>query len=55
MPTFAATRLHREGREVVPSRDVVMAIAFNTPLSIPYYLDELAPLLDAALDGDPAT
>jgi iron complex transport system substrate-binding protein len=53
--TFAATRLHREGREVLPSRDVVMAIAFNTPLSIPYYLDELAPLLDAALDGDPAT
>ena len=47
--------LHTEGREVLPSRDAVLAIAFNTPLSIPDYLAELAPLLDAALDGDPAT
>ncbi len=55
IPTFAATRLHREGREILPSRDAVLAIAYNTPLSIPYYLEELAPLLDDALDGDPAT
>jgi len=55
MPTFAATRLHREGREIALPLDVVMAIAFNTPLSIPYYLEQLAPMLDAALDGDPAT
>lgn len=55
IPTFAATRLHSEGREIAPPLDVVMAIAFNTPLSIPYYLDQLAPMLDAALDGDPAT
>jgi iron complex transport system substrate-binding protein len=55
IPTFAATRLHQEGREVEPDHDVVLAIAFNTPLSIPYYLNELAPLLDAALDGDPTT
>lgn len=52
MPTFANTRLHRE---VAPDLDVVTAVAFNTPLSIPYYLDALVPLLDAALDGDPAT
>jgi iron complex transport system substrate-binding protein len=55
MPTFAATRLHREGREIAPDLDIVAAIAFNTPLSIPFYLERLAPLLDAALDGDPAT
>lgn len=55
IPTFAATRLHTDGREIAPNRDTVMAIAFNTPLSIPYYLEQLAPLLDAALDGDPAT
>jgi iron complex transport system substrate-binding protein len=55
MPTFAATRLHSEGREIALPFDVVMAIAFNTPLSIPYYLEQLAPMLDAALDGDPAT
>jgi iron complex transport system substrate-binding protein len=55
MPTFAATRLHTEGRHIAPDPDVVAAIAFNTPLSIPYYLEHLAPLLDAALDGDPAT
>ena len=53
--TFASTRLYKEGRIVAPESDLVLAMAFNTPLSIPYYLTELAPMLEAALDGDPAT
>lgn len=55
IPTFASTRLHQEGRVVAPDRDVVLAMSFNTPLSIPYYLAELEPMLVAALDGDPDT
>jgi iron-siderophore transport system substrate-binding protein len=55
IPTYAVTRLHAEGRSIFPSRDMVLAFSFNTPLSIPFFLDELAPMLDAALDGDPAT
>jgi iron complex transport system substrate-binding protein len=55
IPTYAATRLHTEGRSIFPSKDMVLAMSFNTPLSIPYFLDQLAPMLDAALDGDPAT
>ncbi|MCU1361967.1 MAG: putative transporter substrate-binding protein [Ilumatobacteraceae bacterium] len=55
VPTYTASRLHTEGRSIFPSRDMVLAMSFNTPLSIPYFLDKLAPMLDAALDGDPAT
>lgn len=55
VPTFTATRLYEEGRVIAPESDLVLAMAFNTPLSIPYYLEELAPMLEAALDGDPAT
>ncbi len=54
-PTYAVTKLHKEGRAIFPTRDMVLAFSFNTPLSIPFFLDQLAPMLDAALDGDPAT
>jgi iron complex transport system substrate-binding protein len=54
-PTFPGTRVSQEERVVVPEFDVMVAMSFNTPLSIPYYLAELAPMLDAAADGDPAT
>jgi iron complex transport system substrate-binding protein len=55
IPTYTATQLHTEGRSVFPSHDMVLAMSFNTPLSIPYFLEELAPMLEAALDGDPST
>lgn len=55
MPTFLATRVNQEGRVIIPDFDIMLAMSFNTPLSIPYYLTELAPMLDAAIDGDPAT
>jgi iron complex transport system substrate-binding protein len=54
-PTYAVTKLHNEGRAIFPTRDMVLAFSFNTPLSIPFFLDQLAPMLEAALDGDPAT
>jgi iron complex transport system substrate-binding protein len=54
-PTFSSTQVHQEGRAVIPAFDVMVAMSFNTPLSIPYYLTELAPMLTAAVDGDPAT
>lgn len=52
IPTYTATRMHEEGRSIFPDRDLVLAMSFNTPLSIPYYLEQLAPMLDAAIDGD---
>jgi iron complex transport system substrate-binding protein len=54
-PTFTTTRVNQEGRVVIPDFDAMVAMSFNTPLSIPYYLTALAPMLDAAVDGDPTT
>lgn len=54
-PTFGATPVSQEGRVVIPDHDTMLAMSFNTPLSIPYYLTNLAPALAAAADGDPAT
>ncbi len=46
----------REGRDIFLSDEVLSgALTFATVLSIPYALDNLAPLLAAAADGDPQT
>lgn len=55
MPVYRNTRLAREGRSVWVDPVLNGALSFMTPLSIPYALDRLAPLLQGALDGDPAT
>lgn len=35
--------------------DLEFAFAFNTVLSLPFLLDGVVPMLEAATDGDPAT
>lgn len=50
--------VHQEGREVFLASytdPLGAATSFVTPLSIPYLLDGLVPMLAAAIDGDPAT
>ena len=44
-----------EGREVFLGQLEAGAFSFSSPLSIPYFLEQLVPQLEAAIDGDPAT
>ncbi|NAZ38285.1 ABC transporter substrate-binding protein [Rubellimicrobium sp. CFH 75288] len=50
-------RAPAEGREIFLSLDseVNGAMSYGSLLSLPFLLDRLAPMLDAALDGDPTT
>lgn len=48
-------RAYREGREIYADAELSAALSHSSPLSLEYSLDKLVPLLDAALDGDPAT
>ncbi|MBC8078058.1 MAG: iron-siderophore ABC transporter substrate-binding protein [Chloroflexales bacterium] len=57
-PLYASMAVHTEGREVMlDSYKTALggATSFVTVLSLPYLLDNLAPMLSAAVDGDPAT
>ena len=56
-PLYAKLKVKTEGRDIFleNSELVGAATSFITPLSLPYLLDKLTPLLQAAVDGDPAT
>jgi iron complex transport system substrate-binding protein len=55
--SYTRLRVHREGRAIYSENDDKMNNAFSllTVLSLPFLLDNLAPRLAAAVDGDPAT
>ncbi|MEM8949949.1 MAG: ABC transporter substrate-binding protein [Pseudomonadota bacterium] len=48
-------KAHQEGREVVANDLLSGAFSHATLLSLPYVLEELVPLIEAAIDGDPST
>ena len=50
-----AMRAYAEGREIFPDAILSGAFSYSSLLSIGYALDHLVPLLEAAIDGDPAT
>lgn len=56
-PLYKRLDAVREGRDIYTDAedDLIGALSFSSPLSIPYALRELVPRLVAAVDGDPAT
>ena len=48
-------KAHQEGRELFADYLLSGAFSFGTPLSLNYLLDRMVPLIEAAVDGDPAT
>ncbi|HEY8527967.1 MAG TPA: iron-siderophore ABC transporter substrate-binding protein [Acidimicrobiales bacterium] len=57
MPIYGELDVVREGREVPVENlsELGGATSFGTVLSLPVLLDQLVPMLAAAVDGDPAT
>lgn len=55
-PLYPELKVAREGRDVFLTDQVLLgSVIFGSPLSLPYALDRIVPMLAAALDGDPAT
>lgn len=55
MPLRHTLRAYREGREIYAGPMLSAALSHSSPLSLDYALDRLVPMLEAAMDGDPAT
>ncbi|MFS4580636.1 ABC transporter substrate-binding protein [Phaeobacter sp. C3_T13_0] len=55
MPLRHTMRANREGREIYAGKLLSAALSHSSPLSLDYALDQLVPLLEAAMDGDPKT
>lgn len=55
MPLRPTMRAYKEGREVYADPLLSAALSHSSPLSLDYALDQLVPLLEAAMDGDPTT
>lgn len=49
------TRAFKEGREIFVDNMISGAFSYSSLLSINYALDKLVPLIELAIDGDPAT
>jgi len=54
-PLRAQLPAAKDGREIFLGQLEAGAFSFASPLSIPYFLDQLVPQIEAAFDGDPAT
>lgn len=54
LPSYRATALARDGRAVWVDKLMVDALSFQSPLSIDWALDRLAPALAEAADGIPS-
>ena len=54
-PVYRSLAPVREGNLVFTDAVLAGAIYFSTPLSLPYVLEHLVPLLEKAVAGDPAT
>lgn len=46
---------HKEGREIFSDELLTGAFSHSSLLSLPYAIDNLVPLIELAIDGDPAT
>ncbi|TNJ47486.1 ABC transporter substrate-binding protein [Phaeobacter sp. B1627] len=55
LPLRRFMRAYLEGREIYSGLMLTSALSHSSPLSIEYALDTLVPLLEQAMDGDPAT
>ncbi len=55
MPLRPTLRAYDEGREIYADLLLSAALSHSSPLSLNYALDHLVPLLEAAMDGDPAS
>ncbi|MFY1713020.1 ABC transporter substrate-binding protein [Tritonibacter mobilis] len=55
LPLRRFMRAYREGREIYSGALLSSAVSHSSPLSLDYALDELEPLLEQAMDGDPKT
>jgi len=55
MPLRHTMRAYQQGREIYAGPMLSAALSHSSPLSLNYALDRLVPLLEAAMDGDPAT
>ncbi|MGR3622347.1 ABC transporter substrate-binding protein [Pseudophaeobacter sp.] len=55
MPLRPTLRAYGEGREIYADVLLSAALSHSSPLSLNYALDHLVPLLEAAMDGDPAS
>ncbi len=55
LPLRPTMRVYSEGREIYSDMQLSSALSHSSPLSLDYALDRLVPMLEAAMDGDPAT
>lgn len=54
-PLRPTLRVAQEGRELFLGELLGGAFSFSSPLSLNFLLDEMVPMLEAAVDGDPET